>query len=196
VEFGGGERRDGREHAGDEQANQGLHTASIAATGDRLGQQASPARIPGIARWLLAWAVALHVGAAAAIGVVTVSDSWVQPARANGSTSVYFVLGSSVDTALVGARSDAGEVRLARGKASVDAIDVAAGQPLAMSARGPHVVIRKLSRRLALGDRVTLTLSLRDAQGNRQEIPVDAEVRHRSPLDDERRAHAHGEHKH
>jgi hypothetical protein len=128
--------------------------------------------------------------------VVTVSDSWVQPAPALGTTRVYFVLGSSVDTALVGARSEAGEVRLARGKASVEAIDLAAGEPLAMSPGGAHLVIRKLSRRLALGDRVTLTLTLRDAQGKSQEVPVDAEVRHRSPLDDERRAHAHGEHKH
>jgi hypothetical protein len=42
---------------------------------------------------------------------------------------------------------------------------------------------------------VTLTLVLRDAQGRTQEVPVDAEVRHRSPLDDERRAHERG-HKH
>jgi hypothetical protein len=54
--------------------------------------------------------------------------------------------------------------------------------------------VRGLKRRLTLGDHLALTLTLRDARGNTQEIPIDAEVRHRSPIDDERRAH--GAHKH
>jgi len=42
-----------------------------------------------------------------------------------------------------------------------------------------------------LGERVPLTLVLRDAAGRRSELAVSAEVRIRSPQDDERRPHAH-----
>lgn len=126
---------------------------------------------------------------------MTISDPWVRPVPAGGTTSVYFVIGSSTPATIVGARSAAGEVRLARGKALVAAIDVATARPLAMSSRGAHLVIRNATRALALGDRVALTLVLRDADGRTQELPVDAEVRHRSALDDERRTHAR-EHRH
>jgi len=81
-----------------------------------------------------------------------------------------------------------------RGKARATEIDVPPGEPLALTQAGPHLLVRKLNQRVVLGDHVSLTLTLRDAQGNTQDIPVQAEVRHRSPIDDERRAH--GAHKH
>ena len=47
----------------------------------------------------------------------------------------------------------------------------------------------KLIRRARLGDRLALTLTIEAADGSRQDIPVHAEVRMRSPVDDELRAH-------
>ncbi|HEY1327671.1 MAG TPA: copper chaperone PCu(A)C [Casimicrobiaceae bacterium] len=145
-------------------------------------------------RWLAA-ALLLFASAAGGLGVTTVSDPWARPAPVHGNTSVFVVLGTSEDAKIVGARSAFGQVRLTRGKAIVDTVDVTAGKPLAMSPGGVHLTLRNVNRRLELGDHVTLTLVLRDAQGRTQEVPVDAEVRHRSPLDDERRAHERG-HKH
>jgi copper(I)-binding protein len=129
-----------------------------------------------------------------AAGVVTVNQPWVRPAAAHATTPVYFVLGSSEAASLVAARSPLGVVVLMRGKAIVDAIPIAAGAPLAMSAQGPHLAIRGLAKPLARGDRVPLTIVLRDEAGATRDIDVDAEVRLRSPVDDERREHAHAHH--
>jgi copper(I)-binding protein len=132
---------------------------------------------------------------AVAADVVTVADPWVRPAPAHAATAVFLVLGSSADATLVSARSTVGEVALMRGKTRVAAIVLPAGQRVAMSERGAHLSLPRVNRRLALGERVTLTLTLRDAQGRVREIPVDAEVRHRSAIEDERREH-HGQHAH
>jgi copper(I)-binding protein len=138
--------------------------------------------------------IALHARLAWGVDVVTVNQPWLHPAPAGGSAGVFLILGSSTGARLVGARSSDGEVSLMRGKARATEIDVPPGEPLALTQAGPHLLVRKLNRRVVLGDHVSLTLTLRDAQGGTQDIPVQAEVRHRSPIDDERRAH--GAHKH
>ena len=127
-----------------------------------------------------------------AVGVVTVSQPWVRPAALRAATPAYLVLGSSEPLTLVGARSDAGPVALVRGKARVDSFAVTAGTPLDLAPNGPHLELRGVTRALVRGQRVGLTLMLRDASGATREIDVNAEVRLRSPIDDERRAH--GEH--
>ena len=126
---------------------------------------------------------------ARAAGVVTVSQPWARPAALHASAPVYLELGSSDDLTLVAARSSLGNVALMRGNARVDDIAVTAHVPLPMAAAREHLVLERVSRRLVRGERVPLTLVLRDAQGVTREIEVSAEVRLRSPLDDERRAH-------
>jgi copper(I)-binding protein len=123
--------------------------------------------------------------------VVTVSQPWVRPATARATTPVYMVLGSSEAATLVKASSPLGAVVLMHGKAAASEIALVPGEPLAMTAQGPHLAIRGLAKALARGERVSLTLVLRDAAGATRDIAVDAEVRLRSPIDDERRAHAH-----
>jgi periplasmic copper chaperone A len=54
-----------------------------------------------------------------------------------------------------------------------------------------HVALVRLKRTVKLGERVALTLTIEGADGVRQDIPVLAEVRMRSPIDDEMRAHHH-----
>ncbi len=51
-----------------------------------------------------------------------------------------------------------------------------------------HLVLRGLAHPLNAGDRVLLVLTIETANGARQEISVNAEVRVRPPSDDERRA--------
>ena len=134
---------------------------------------------------LLAWVATIG----ATVPVTTVSDPWVLPVAARGTTRAFLVLGSSTDATLVGARSALAEVSLMQGKRSVDEIAVRAGEPVAMSANGIHLRLRGVTRTLALGERVPLSIVLRDATGRVQEVPVSAEVRRRSAIEDEKRAH-------
>ena len=138
---------------------------------------------------MLIAALSAHVADASAAGVVTVSQPWVRPAPLHASTPAYLDVGSSEDATLIAVRSPAGGVAMMRGKMRVEAMRIAAGVPLAMSATREHLVVMHLSRKLALGERVPLTLVLRDPAGATRDIDVSAEVRLRSPIDDERRAH-------
>ena len=54
-----------------------------------------------------------------------------------------------------------------------------------------HLSLSGIKRTFKLGERVKMTLMVRDNTGAVSEIAVDAEVRTRSPIDDERRAHHH-----
>jgi periplasmic copper chaperone A len=142
-------------------------------------------------RWrtlaLLGLLVSLHV---AATGVVTVSQPWLEPAARHASTPLYLVLGNSEPATLVGARSPLGDVQLRNGTRRIDAWPLVPGAPVTMTLQGPHLIVRNVNRALVRADRVPVTLRLRDADGQVREIDVDAEVRLRSPIDDERRAHA------
>jgi copper(I)-binding protein len=146
------------------------------------------ARLPMM---LAAITLATLAQCAGAIGVVTMNQPWVRPAAAKGSTRAFIVLGSSSDTALVAVRSPMADVVMMRGGSRAEAIDVPAGRIVVMSERGPHLALHRVARRLKLGDRVPLTLTLRDPDGRTQDIEVSAEVRNRSPVDDERAGHGH-----
>jgi copper(I)-binding protein len=54
-----------------------------------------------------------------------------------------------------------------------------------------RIALNQVLRTLKPGDRLNLTLTLELDDGSRQDIDVNAEVRLRSPIDDERRAHVH-----
>lgn len=54
-----------------------------------------------------------------------------------------------------------------------------------------RLTLRRLTKTVRLGDIVPLTLTIQGVDGARQEIAVGAVARLRSPVDDERRAHAH-----
>jgi len=54
---------------------------------------------------------------------------------------------------------------------------------------GYRLLLAKLACTIKRGDRVLMTITIEAADGSRQEIPVDAEARLRSPIEDERRAH-------
>ena len=71
-------------------------------------------------------------------------------------------------------------------------VELPAQQPVALAAGGTRIVLTRVARPLARGDRVPLTLVLRYADGTTQDVEVDAEVRRRSPSED----HGHGGHRH
>jgi hypothetical protein len=141
----------------------------------------------------LGLALALAVQHASALFIV--NQPWARPAQRGQATEVYMDLTSTDGAALVGVTSDAaGTVTIrAPGKTSgkTNRVALPAQTVVALAPGGNRIALTGLKQPLKLGDRVKLTLTIEAADGSRQNIGVDAEVRHRSPLDDERRAHQH-----
>lgn len=96
---------------------------------------------------------------------------------------------------LVGARADsAAAVTLqAPGAATrtVAKIALPAGKIVGLAPGRYRLTLRGLDHNVRLGDIVPLMLTIRDAKGGVQTIPVGLVGRWRSPIDDERRAHEH-----
>jgi copper(I)-binding protein len=127
----------------------------------------------GSGRVLFGVAVALAVAPAAGVPVFGVTEPWVLVAPDGRSGEAYMQLRSSEGEAIVGVRSeDASEVTmLASGKARLG--------------------VGTLAKPLKLGDRVRSTLVVEGAGCTTREIPVNAEVRRRSPTDDHAGTHKH-----
>jgi copper(I)-binding protein len=133
--------------------------------------------------------LAALAGAAPAIPVVTVSGPWVLPADARGQARAFVDVGSSVDATLEAVRSPLAPVQMMNGSRPVSSLPLPAGKVVAMQRGGAHLLLGPLRAPLRLGSAVPLVFVVRNAQGQAQEIPVQAEVRLRSALEDERRAH-------
>lgn len=139
---------------------------------------------------LTAWALALVSAHAQAVFVVT--EPWVRPARAAQSTEAYMELMSSDGATLVGVRSKvATSVVLHGARGSPIALSLPAGATVALAPGKLRLTLGKLGSTLRLGDRVPITLIVRDGTGVTQEIGVDAEVRLHSPTHDHQHPHTH-----
>jgi copper(I)-binding protein len=127
------------------------------------------------------------------VGVFVVNQPWLHPARKAQTTHAYMNLTSSDGAMLLGARSeDARRVSLRSAHGAVaTGLALPAKSEVALAPGHDHLTLTGLTRTLKIADRVKITLMVRDDNGTVQEIAVNAEVRHRSPVDDERRAHHH-----
>jgi len=76
-----------------------------------------------------------------------------------------------------------------KGARTLDLIPLPAKTLVALAPGKDRIVLIRLARTVKLGEHVALTLTIQGNDGVRQDIPVAAEVRTRSPLDDELRAH-------
>ena len=127
--------------------------------------------------------------------MLTVTEPWVRVAPDGRSAEVYMQLRSSQGEAVVGVRSD--DVRevvmLGSGKARapVTRIALPAGEIVLLAPGKARLGVGKLAQPLKLGDRVRFVLVVETAEGATREIPVDAEVRRRSPTDDHVGKHKH-----
>ena len=142
----------------------------------------------------LAFSIALLLVAAQARAVFIVNQPWVTPVARGASTEAYMDLTSTEGATLVGIATDAAAAAtiLRPGKIAKKATSVALPERtlVALKPGGYRIALERVLRTLKLGDRVALTLTIQNADGTRQEIPVDAEVRLRSPIEDDR-AHKH-----
>jgi copper(I)-binding protein len=137
----------------------------------------------------------LALAAPQASALFIVNQPWVRPAHVARSTEAYMNLTSTDGATLIGVTSDAAaSVAIMRPGAPakrVDRLPLPARTVVALAPGGDRIALSRLARTLRLGDRVQLTLMIEAADGSRQHIGVDAEVRLRSPIDDEMRAHKH-----
>ena len=139
-------------------------------------------------------ALALCHGAGAA-PVFAVNQPWVAPTAGRKTTEAYMDLTSSEAVVLVAARSDAAAKVTLRGppgtKPEARELALPAHVTVSLAPHTYRLALTGIGAPLKRGDRVALTLTIRHESGVLQDIPVNAEVRLRSPLDDERRAHRH-----
>ena len=146
---------------------------------------------------LLAFALALMLAPTSvhAQGVFVVTEPWVRPASAAGSTRAFMELSSSEGATLIDVRcAAAASVSLMNGQGRPVvpiALPLPAGATVLLAPARFQLALGRLTRPLRLGERVPLTLVIRNADGTTQEIAVDAEVRLRSPTDDHRHPHQH-----
>ena len=144
--------------------------------------------------------VALALVATEVSAIFIVNQPWIAPGAKGRSTAAYMDLTSTEGAALVAARTDAAAGVSIRGPndrgRGVARLPLPAGKMIRLEKGGHRLVLDRLTRTVVLGDRVLLTLTIEASDGSRQEIVVNAEARHHSPLDDERRAHQHSDKSH
>jgi len=131
----------------------------------------------------------------AAGALFIVNQPWVRPAKTGQTTEAYMNLTSTEGARLVAVRTDAAKEAAIRapGTTTVNApsVRLPAGTLVALAPGQYRLVLKQLIKTLALGDRVAMTLRVDLDDGAHQDIAVNAEVRLRSPIDDELRAHSH-----
>ena len=146
-------------------------------------------------RTILAWVIVVASAGVAAQGVFVVTEPWVRPGAAKQSTVAFMRLMSSTGATLIGARTELAAnvvLRSPTGKvASPMALPLPAGEIVTLQSRGYRLVLQSLAHGLKQGDRVPMVLTMRNAEGQVQEIAVDAEVRLHSPTDDHQLPHTH-----
>jgi copper(I)-binding protein len=122
-----------------------------------------------------------------------VNQPWVRPAKSGQATEVYMNLTSTDGASLVAVHTEEAAAIVIRGPGkgarTVPMLPLPAGTLVALAPGRNRLAMIELTRGVKLGDRLALTLTIESADGTRQDIPVLAEARLRSPLDDERRAH-------
>ncbi len=124
--------------------------------------------------------VALMLASTAAHAVFTVNAPWVRPTTERSATEAY--MQSPIATSVV-IRAAGSTHRI------LPELALPAGTAILLAPDEVRLVLRGLAHPLAVGERVPLVLTIEGADGSRVQIPVNAEVRVRSPIDDERRAH-------
>jgi copper(I)-binding protein len=130
---------------------------------------------------------------AIAAAVFVVNAPWVRPAGEGRRTEAYMVLTSTAGATLVEARSDVAALvsvySANKNAVRIERLPLPAGKEVKLAPGGTRLGLSNLSRPLKLGDRVPFTLTIESADGTRQEIQVNAEVRRRSAIDDHRHPH-------
>ena len=145
-------------------------------------------------------ALALAFAATKAQAIFVINEPWVRVAADGRSAQVYMRLTSTEGAALISVTSFAADRVLIRatgpGESTVREVPLPAGQRVELAPGQYRIQLEGLTRKVELGTRIPLRLTIRNGDGRVQEIPVEAEVRLRSPTEDEGHPHHPGGHTH
>jgi copper(I)-binding protein len=129
----------------------------------------------------------LLLAALPALAQVTVGEPWVRATVAQQkATGAFMTLTSAQGARLIAASSPAaGAVEVHEMKMvddvmrmrQITALELPAGQPVALSPGGYHLMLLELKQPLKEGDKVALTLEIEDAQKVRSKVVVEAPVK-------------------
>ena len=128
--------------------------------------------------------IALAFNAAAQ---VTVKDAWVRgTVPAQTATGAFMTITSREDAKLVGANSTIAamtEIHQSTMKDgvshmhAVESVALPAGKAVKLETGGYHMMLMGLSKPVAAGQKVPITLEIVDAKGKRAKVEVQADVR-------------------
>lgn len=155
------------------------------------------AALGNVPRWCgtLAFALLIAVRANDAAAIFIATEPWVRLAATGRATEAYMELTSTEGATLIGVRCAAVasiEFRAAgTSRVPIREIKLPAGEKVLLAPHANRIVLMGLKRSLQLGDRVAMILVVEAADGSQLEIPLNAEVRQRSPTDDHRLGHRH-----
>lgn len=131
----------------------------------------------------------------AAASVIAVTEPWVRVAPSARSAEAFMQIRSTDEARLVAVHAEVAPGATLRSPgahpATVSEIRLPAGATVRLAPGAYRIALPALGGPLKAGDRVALVLTIEIADGSRQDIPVSAEVRRRSPTDDHRRGHRH-----
>ena len=133
-----------------------------------------------------------------ACAVFSVTEPWVRAAPDNRNAEFFVKLQSSDPVTLIGADSFAAKstTLLAPGtREALKSMPLPANTTVELKPQAHRILLAGLVRKLKMGEYVPVTLFVRGSDGKEQKLFVNAEVRQRSPTEDER-DHAHEPHKH
>lgn len=129
--------------------------------------------------------------------VLSINEPWVRVAPDGRSAEVFAKLRSSDAATLASVDSFASrriEMRGADGRRKVASIALPANELVELKPGSLHLKMSGLHRRISLGEHVPVTLVVASADGRKQTIHINAEVRRRSATEDE--GDPHGGHSH
>lgn len=133
------------------------------------------------------------------VAAIDVRDAWARPTVPGQTSSVVYArITAPSGGRLVGASSPVGDVSIhdmhmegdIMRMRDLDAIDLPAGQAVALAPNGLHLMLTGLKRPLAAGAKVPVTLSVVDREGRRGTLAVQVPVAASAPADEE--GHHHG----
>jgi copper(I)-binding protein len=137
-------------------------------------------------------ATAMLITTSAAHAVLSINEPWVRPAADGRTAEVFVKLRSSEDAVLASVDSFAArriEMRGNDGRIAVKSIALPANAIVELKPGQAHLKLVGLHRRLKLGEHVPVTFIITSAGDLKQTVHIDAEVRKRSPSEDEMDAH-------
>ena len=132
-------------------------------------------------------ALALAGLALPALAQTTVSEAWVRASVPHQqSTGAFMTLTASSDSKLVSVASPVAKTVQVHemtmngdvmGMREVKAVELPAGKAVTLDPNGLHVMLMGLNQQLKEGQQVPLTLVIEDAQGNKENLEIQAPVR-------------------